>query len=211
MTALIVIGVIALLLLAVNLTRVGIVVGNRDSNKVYLKIRFGFFRIKLLPLKDKKPEKEKKPKKEKPKKDKPKADEQKKKAGFDLSLITELIPVGLDAGKRFMRGLRVGELYVNVILGGEDPAKLAINYGNLYMLSGIIVPYLEDSKNVSDYRIGIYMDYGRSGTEAKFHLDITTRIWRLVAIGISSGIKLLQIIRRNRKKGAEPEETRQTA
>ena len=127
MTALWIVGILLLILLAVQLCRVGVRLTFGEETRVTA--RFGPVRVQLLPPKEKKP----------PKKEKPKKKETKKPAKEpwkpDFSTIWGSLPELwriLKKGLRMtFRRIRISPMDFSAVIGGEDPADTAILYGKL--------------------------------------------------------------------------------
>ena len=120
----------------------------------------GPFRLTLLPKKkkEKKPKKEMKPK-EKTNKQKPaekKAEYQtdpgpkpvsepaeKKKAGGPITDFLPLVNAVLKFLNDLRRKIRIDHLDVKLILAGDDPCDLAVNYGRAWAAVGNLLPRVE--------------------------------------------------------------------
>lgn len=145
MTALYIILGILLLLFLITLIRVQVFAQYTDTLALTIKVLF--FKIRLLPAKEKKKEK---PKKEKPKEKKPpekkpekKEKEKKKKPSYLsklkekkglsglLSLFTSLAKIAMGMLKRIFSHIVIKKLDVGITLSGEDASSVAVNYGRV--------------------------------------------------------------------------------
>ena len=181
-----------------------------DRSGATLWLRIGGIR-KILYPRPPKPEGEKKPKKEKPKKEKTKKqpEENEPKKGGTLQLITQLIPVGIEALGRFKRGLIIKKLTLWFCFGGDDPAKVAMNFGGASAGAGMIVPLLQSNFRIKEMDVRNGVDFTSSETTVYAHADIRIRIITVLAIAVMAGIKTLKIFTARKKEAkaaaAKPE------
>ena len=171
-------------------------------------IRFTVFPMKKKEKKEKKP-KEKKPKKEKvkekPKKSKEKPKEEKKEKGGSILDFLPLVQVGLDMLNDFRWKLRLNRLELKLILAGDDPADLGMNYGRAWAAVGNLVPMLERSFVIKKKDIEVECDFTTTETLIVARLDITITLGRIIALAVVNGIRgLLEFIKimKKRKGGA---------
>lgn len=173
-----------------------------DRPGATLWLRIGGIR-KILYPRPPKPEGKKKPKKEKP----PKETEPKK--GGTLQLIMQLIPVGIEALGRFKRGLIIKKLTLWFCFGGDDPAKIAMNFGGASAGAGMIVPLLQSHFRIKEMDVRNGVDFTSSETTVYAHADIRIRIITVLAIAVTAGIKTLKIFTARKKEAkaaaAKPE------
>ena len=104
-----------------------------DSGGLLVRLIAGPARITLFPRK-KKDKEEKKPKKETKKEEPaPKTEAApKEKTGGKLTDFLPLVQVALDFLGEFRRKLRVDNLRLKLVLAGDDPCDLAVNYGRAW-------------------------------------------------------------------------------
>ena len=115
MRPLLILALIAAVLVLLSLIRLGVWASYR-SGVLTLRGKVGPVKLTILPQKEKKPAK-KKPKPEKSAEDKPK-----KQPKELLALARRALPVALEAAGRLKRKIRVDRLFLDVTVGGEDPA-----------------------------------------------------------------------------------------
>ena len=165
-----------------------------------VRIIAGPVRFTVFPMK----KKENKPKKEKPKveqkpepqpasDDKKAADtkEEKKEKGGSLLDFLPLVQVALDLLGDFRRKLRLNRLELKLIMAGDDPCDLAVNYGRAWTAVGNLFPLLERAFVIKKRDIEVECDFTASETLIIARLDITITLGRLIALVVRYGIRAL--------------------
>lgn len=167
-----------------------------------VKIIAGPIRFTVFPMK----KKEKKPKEEKEKKQK-KAEpepvaqetgktaqkqEEKKEKGGSLLDFLPLVQVALDLLGDFRRKLRLNRLELKLIMAGDDPCDLAVNYGRAWAAVGNLFPLLERAFVIKKRDIEVECDFTASETLVIARLDITITLGRLIALAVRYGIRALR-------------------
>lgn len=182
-----------------------------NEDGFFLRCLLGWIPISLVgkPKKEKKPkkQKEKKVKKEKkPKKKKPVTDEKKKqeqKKGGSITDFLPLVKIGLNFLNAFRRKLRIRRLELKLIMAGEDPCDLAINYGRAWAALGNLMPQLERCFVIQKRDLEVECDFETTETRIKARIDIVISLggvlWIAVRYGVQAVIKLLKIL--NLRKG----------
>ncbi len=187
------------------------------------------------PKKEKKPKNEKKSQKEKPPKEEKTAEKapeptavetasqqnlpetkdspasetqekpQKKASGGPITDFLPLVRTALDMLSAFRRRLRVNVLEVKVILAGDDPCDLGLNYGRTWAAIGALQPQLEKFLVIKKRNIEVECDFTASQTLVAARLDLTITLGRILATvfvyGIRAAIQFLKI-NKKRKGGA---------
>ena len=183
-----------------------------DSAGLALKIIAGPARIQILPKKQKADKKEK-PKKEKPPtKKKPaekKAEEpQKQEKGGPITDFLPLVKTALDFLNAFRKKLRIDHLYCNLILAGDDPCDLAMNYGKANAAMGNLLPQLERCFVIKKRDIKIQCDFESSQTVIIARADLTITLGRLLWILVRYGLRALKqyLTLKNMRKGGKHHE-----
>ena len=190
-----------------------------NSEGIVLKILAGPVKITLLPRTTKK-KKEKKKKETKaakvpaeeenlpkppqppkqPKEKKPKAEK-----GGSLLDFLPLVKTALDFLGDFRRKLRLDNLYLRLILAGDDPCDLAVNYGRAWAAVGNLLPQLEKWFVIKKRDIEVECDFETSQTLVIAHLDLTITLGRLLAAVVRFAVRaLIEYLkfRKKRKGGA---------
>ncbi len=180
-----------------------------DSQGAVVRVILGPIRLTLIPGK------KKAPKKEKPKKEKKAAPAEKKAPppkksgeeakGGSLTDFLPLVKVGLEMLDSFRRKLRADRLECKLILGGDDPCDLAVNYGRTWAAVGNLMPALERVLVIRQREIEVECDFTSDKTLVIARLDLTITLGRLISLGAVYGVRALITflkIQKKRKGGA---------
>lgn len=191
-----------------------------NSEGMVLKIIAGPVKITLLP----RPPKKKKEKKKKEKKSAvapaaeeenlpkppqpPKAPREKKPKGEKGGSLLDFLPLvktALDFLGDFRRKLRLDNLYLRLILAGDDPCNLAVNYGRAWAAVGNLLPQLKKWFVIKKRDIEVECDFETSETLVIAHLDLTITLGSLLAAVVKFAVRALieyLKLRKKRKGGA---------
>ena len=123
----------------------------------------------------------------------------------DIRDFLPLVRVILDFLTDFRCKLRVNDLRLNVILAGDDPYNLSLNYGRAWAVVGNVIPLLERYFKIKKRELEIECDYLADSTSISGYVHLTITIGRVLSISVFHGIKLLRKyfkITRNAKDGA---------
>jgi len=196
MTALIVIGAILLVLFLLSRIRIGGLV-RYDEDGLVAKGKLGLFQMRLYPPKPKKekPPKPKKPKKEPP----PQAEDHPKKKGGTLSLLKDLIPVACQAVNHLRKKLRVDRLDLWLVLGGEDPAQVAMYYGYANAAVGALLHPLESAFHIRERQFHIAASFAQRETLVTLEAQVTLTVGQALALLVRYGWKALKIFLKHSK------------
>ena len=165
-----------------------------SSAGVKLKLKIGPVKITLLPQKEKKrPEK-------KPKKPKKAAEGPPLGPEEIIALVKQALPVALEAAGRLKRKIRLDRLYLDVAVGGEDPAAAATAYGGLNAAIGMIWPLVEQNLHVKDRRIRTRADFLETRTRVDLDAAATLTVGQALALAFWLAPKLPRILRTIMKK-----------
>ena len=193
-----------------------------DSEGVLVRLIAGPVKITLFPRAKKKKsprkagqEKEQKKEKKTPASEKPdsparteKPDgkaQQKQKSGGPWTDFLPLVKVGHDMLGAFRRKLRVNVLELKLIMAGNDPCDLAVNYGKAWAALGNLLPRLERVLVIKKRDLEVECDFTANETLVTARLDLTITLGRLLALGVVYGIRALITflkIKKKRKGGA---------
>ena len=181
---------------------------NYHSEGFFLDVIAGPLRIPILPKKKKEsPKKEKKPQKKKKdggKKAQSKPAAEKKKGG-PITDFLPLVKTALALLNSFRKKLRIRRLELKVILAGDDPCDLAINYGRTNAAMGNLMPQLERCFVIKKRDVEMECDFEASQTLIIARADITITLGWLLGLVIFYGIRALKQflqIKNKRKGGA---------
>lgn len=132
----------------------------------------------------------------------------KEKKGGSLTDFLPLIKVGLNFLGDFRRRLRVNRLEARVILSGDDPCDLAVNYGRIWAAIGNLMPRLERFLVIKKRDIDVQCDFTAEETLVTARLDVTITLGRLLGLAVVYGVRALKEfinLKNKRKGGAENE------
>ena len=187
-----------------------------NSAGLILRVIAGPLKITVFPRK-KKPKKQK-VKQKKPKEEQnaepsasedkppqpPEAQPEQKEKGGSIARFLPFIKLGLKFLGDFRRKLRLDNLYVRLILAGDDPCDLAVNYGRIWAAVGNLMPQLERLFVIKKRDIQVECDFTASETCVVAHLDITITLGRLLALAVVyGGSVLIEFLSMKRKGGGE--------
>ena len=187
-----------------------------NSAGLILRVIAGPLKITVFPRK-KKPKKQK-VKQKKPKEEQnaepsasedkppqpPEAQPEQKEKGGSIARFLPFIKLGLKFLGDFRRKLRLDNLYVRLILAGDDPCDLAVNYGRIWAAVGNLMPQLERLFVIKKRDIQVECDFMASETCVVAHLDITITLGRLLALALVYGVRvLIEFLSMKRKGGGE--------
>lgn len=187
-----------------------------DSAGPLVKVLLGSVKIKVYP----RPKKTEKPKKKTkkqleaapsleeahlPKPPQPPASKTtpKKEKGGRLKDFFPFVKLGLDFLGDFRRKLRVKQLYLRLILAGEDPCDLAVNYGKTWTAVGNLLPALERWFVIKNKDVEVECDFTASETLVVARLEITITLGRLLSLAAVYAVRGIRefIVFRNKRKG----------
>ena len=199
MTALWIVGILLLILLAVQLCRVGVRLTFGEETRVTA--RFGPVRVQLLPPKEKKP----------PKKEKPKKKETKKPAKEpwkpDFSTIWGSLPELwriLKKGLRMtFRRIRISPMAFSAVIGGEGPADTAILAGNRNAALWSVLPPLQELVDMPDAHVHMEPDLQGGESNVSGDVGLSFLIWDMTVIGFACGIPLIKWFIKLRKQAPD--------
>ena len=134
----------------------------------------------------------------------PEAQPEQKEKGGSLTRFLPLIKLGLRFLGDFRRKLRLDNLYLRLILAGDDPCDLAVNYGRIWAAVGNLMPQLERLFVIKKRDIQVECDFTASETCVVAHLDITITLGRLLVLALVYGVRvLIEFLSMKRKGGGE--------
>ena len=165
-----------------------------DTGGPLVRWMLGPFRGNLYPKEKKeKPEKQKKDKSKKTSKTKAKNEStEKEKKGGNVSDFFPLVDLILDFLRDFFsRKLRVKKLELDLVLAGDDPCDLAVNYGRAWAALGNLIPVLERFLVIKKRDMQVRCDFTADKTLIYARADLTITVGRLLAVVLRHGIRIL--------------------
>lgn len=180
-----------------------------DSRGAAVRVILGPIRFTLIPRKKKGAKKREPPEKgaapAKEEKTPPPEKTGEPAAGGSLTDFLPLVKIGLQMLDSFRRKLRADRLELKLILGGDDPCDLAVNYGKTWAAVGNLMPLLERALTIRRREVEVECDFTSDRTLVIARLDLTITLGRLVALGTVYGVRALIAflkIQKKRKGGA---------
>ena len=179
--------IILLGLLCLGLIPLGVIVTVNQSD-VDLRLRIGCFRFAIAN------DKKEKKSKEKPKKEsfesRAEATGKRQKNSYKkyLSLVKPVFRFLAD----FKRKLRVNDLQLKVILGGDDPCDLSVNYGRAWIAVGNLMPLLERFFVIKKRNVEVACDYTADATVYHGKIDVSSTLGRLLQVLIYHGVLIVR-------------------
>lgn len=184
------------------------VMARYDSQGPLVRIIVGFVRFTVIPI----PRRTKKPKKEAPRKTQapqktapqPSQKEPPQKGG-SLRDFLPLVNVLLDFMSSFRKKLRVNHLVLKLILAGDDPCDLALNYGRAWAALGNLMPMLDRIFVIGKRDCEVECNFTAADPLVVAQMELTIRFGQLISLGAVYGFRLLKellIFKKKRKGGA---------
>ena len=161
-----------------------------DLDGLLLKLIAGPVKLTLIPgkKKEKPQEEEKKPAKTQV----TKSTAPKEKKGGSITDFLPLVQLALDLLGDFRRKLRVRRLELLLVMAGDDPCDLAVNYGRAWAAVGNLMPQLERLFVIKKKDVQVACDFTADKTTVFARVDITITLGRLLALVTVYGIKALR-------------------
>lgn len=111
------------------------------------------------------------------------------KQGGSLKDFLPLLQVARDFLGSFRRKLRVNKLEFVLVMAGDDPCDLAINYGKAWAAAGNIMPQLERFFVIKKRDVQVCCDFTADVTTVYLRADVTITLGRLLSLLVKYGIR----------------------
>lgn len=205
MTFLKILAGILLILFLLGRIRVG---GEAEYGEAGLlvKIRAGFLRFQVFPLKKK--EKGKKPprkQQEKPSGKGPEPMPENKKGG-SLELVKRCLPLVCEAAGELKRKIRIDKLYMDLTIASGSAAGTAMAYGYANMALGMLWPMIEQNFEVKDPKLHTGLDFTAGSATVYLEAAFSARLGQLCSFGLRFGWKFFHIYRQTRPRAKSQKE-----
>ena len=161
-------------------------------------VLIGPFKFRLYPAKPKAKKKASSQSKKQEKKN--------SKKGGSLSDFYPIARTVLDFLQELHRKVSVKSLEMKVVLAGDDPCNLAVNYGRAWAAVGSLMPQLDRFLSIRKKNIEVECDFLAESTKVYAKVDATLTVARAFSLGARHGIKIIKDIlklKKLRKGGAE--------
>jgi len=140
------------------------------NNNFTVKVKYLFFTF--FPTKPKKTEKTKKPKKSK------KSAKKRKKPSIES--ITQSYKNAKAPVKRLIKKTRVTGFRLNFVIGGEDAAAIALNYGLQTALVNGLLAWLKEAVILEIKEVRIKADFTREESERRFKCRVKLSVFTAI-------------------------------
>jgi len=118
------------------------------------------------------------PVKEKKRKNKPEKPEKKRNnKSLSLENLTQVLNSAKEPVKKLIRKTRVTNLRIKFIIGGDDAAATAINYGLQSALVSGLLAWLDEAVILEVKEVSIKADFTREETERRFKCRVKIRVF----------------------------------
>lgn len=158
-----------------------------NADGACIRVIVGPAHITLFPRKKKGKKAEKVQKKEKQKPSGNKK-QQTAKGGGSITDFLPFLRLVLDFLNSFRGKLRVKHLQMKLILAGDDPCNLAINYGRAWAALGALMPQLERFFVIRKRDLEVECDFVSLQTSITARLDLTITVGRLLSLAVRYGV-----------------------
>ncbi len=182
-----------------------------DGSGPLVRLLAGPVRLTLFPRPEKKSQKPKKERKKKgkaPVSSQPKEERTKDSSGGSWKDFLPLVKTGLAFLGDFRRKLRIDHLEFRLILAGEDPCDLAVNYGRAWAAVGGLLGVKEKTFVIKKRNVEVECDFTSPQTRVTARAEITISLGRLTVLAVRYGIRALKdfmTLRKIRKGGMNHE------
>lgn len=176
--------------------------GIYDHTGPAAKLLIGPISIPLYPVK-RNEKKEKQEKETETRTSNPSTQQQQQKKGGTLSDFFPLLGIAVDFLGDLRRKIRVKRMELLLVMAGDDPCDLAVNYGRAWAAVGNIMPQLERLFVIKKRNVHVACDFVEIRTTVYVRLDITITLGRLLGLVTRYGFRALRVILNNteNKKG----------
>ena len=186
-----------------------------DSQGFLVRLVAGCFRFTVYPGKKRKKKEKKKSESTDASKKEPKEDSSaqskstpasgSEQKGGSIRDFLPMVQVILDFLNQFRKKMRINYLQLKLILAGEDPCDLAVNYSRAWAAMGNLLPMLEKACVIKKRDCEVECDFAAQETLVIFRMDVTLLVWQAGVLGAVYGVRFLKeflIFKKKRKGGA---------
>lgn len=164
-----------------------------DSGGLWIQLRFGLVRWRLVPQKSKKKAKKTGPKPA------PQPRKEPEKKSTDLSTLRAYLPLLRELTQAVRRRLVLRRVELLIRLAADDPCDLAAQYGQAQAVLGGITPLLERAFRIRKRNIGAVCDFTAEQTAVYCYLDIAVTLARMLSVIVRYVWKLLKQYQKTQK------------
>lgn len=143
------------------------------------------FKFRLYPKKPK----TKKGKRGKPAKNSSKTDAKKKSRNKSISHYVDkygdLLKAVLKSVGNLLKHLKINRLEVSVVVGDEDAAKVAVEYGAVCAVLYPVLGLLDSAIDIKQSEISIKPDYNSKTSNGRLYADVRIRVFHVLAAALN--------------------------
>ena len=128
------------------------------------------------------------------------------KKGGSLADFLPILQVVLEFLDSFRWKLRIRRLEMKLIMAGDDPCDLAVNYGRAWTVLGNLIPQLERCFAIKNRDLEVECDFEANQTLITARLDMTITLGRLLHLLLRYGLRAVKefLNLKKSKKGGAP-------
>lgn len=110
-----------------------------------------------------------------------------------------VVRIALDFLGELRRKIRINRLDMNLIMAGDDPCDLAVNYGRGWAILGDLLPILESAFVIKKRDIRLQCDFTATETKVTARAVITITLGRILSLAARYGYRVLREMMRINK------------
>ena len=170
------------------------------TGAVSVEARWGLLRVPVWPRRRRRPPAA--PRDEA----RPKPKKRRKKPKYRYSLnreevdVRELASLAMTLLGELADKMRISRLRVRVLIGTDDAAETGMLLGTSAALTGMLVPFLENTFDMHDYHVDVDADFEADHTEWAFTVNCSLRPLQLLTVLLRHGRELYRLYKRLIKK-----------
>lgn len=166
--------------------------GIYDESGPLVRLIIGPVRLLLYPTKPKENKEQIKDKQPRKTVSQATTNTEKEKKGGSISDFKPIIELVLEFLGALKRKLRVNVLQLKLVLAGDDPCDLAVNYGKAWAAVGNLMPHLERIFVIKKRDVEVACDFSSDKTLITARVDLTITVGRLIILAVNYGGKCLR-------------------
>ena len=160
-----------------------------DSRGFRASIAAGFLRI---PLKPGKKEKAEKPKEEPQNTSQANSKPKEQPSSGSWKDFLPMVQIALDFLGELRRKIRINRLEMDLVMAGDDPCDLAVNYGRGNAALGNLIALLEHAFVIKKRDLKLQCDFMADQTRVTARAVITITLGRILSLAVRYGIRAVK-------------------
>jgi len=125
---------------------------------------------------------------------------EKKKLSLNGADIFSIVRIAAEFLGGFRRKLRISELTIRAVFGGEDPALSALNYGKAWAMIGALTPILENSFRIEKRDLSAHWDPKVDGIALSLQFMVVIGLGPLLALAVRAGARAILILMNKKRR-----------